>query len=195
MRGTAARLLAVVLVAVALAACDRGKARFNNVDITGANYAHDFRLKDPQGAVRSLADFRGKVVVVFFGFTQCPDVCPTTLADLAEIKKRLGADGNRLQVIFITLDPERDTPAVLAQYVKNFDPGFVALAGTPEETAATAKDFKVFFQKVPGKTPTSYTLDHTAGSFVFDPEGHLRLFVRHAGGIEPVLADIKALLG
>lgn len=195
MRAGFVRLLAVVWVAVALAACDSGKAGFNNVDITGANYAHDFRLKDPQGTARSLTDFRGKVVVVFFGYTQCPDVCPTTLADLAEIKKRLGPDGDKLQVVFITLDPERDTPSVLSQYVQNFDSSFVALAGTADETAATAKDFKIFYQKVPGKTSTSYTLDHTAGSFVFDADGRVRLFVRHAGGVEPVLADIKRLIG
>jgi protein SCO1/2 len=195
MRAALWRLLAAALVCASLVACDRGKAGFNNVDITGANYAHDFRLKDAQGRVRSLVDFRGKVVVVFFGFTQCPDVCPTTLADLAEIKKRLGPQGDQLQVVFITLDPERDTASVLAQYVQSFDPSFVALAGTLDETAATAKDFKIFYQKVPGKTPTSYTLDHTAGSFVFDRDGRVRLFVRHAGGVEPVLADIKRLLG
>lgn len=191
----AVRLLAAVLVALSLASCEQGKKGFNNVDITGASYAHDFRLKDPQGKVRSLADFRGKVVVVFFGFAQCPDVCPTTLADLAEIRKRLGKDGDQLQVIFITLDPERDTPHVLGPYVAAFDPSFIGLAGTREETIAVAKEFKIFFQKVPGKTPTSYTLDHTAGSFVFDRDGQVRLFVRHAGGVQPVLEDIQALLG
>jgi protein SCO1/2 len=191
----ALRLAAAIVVALALAGCDQGKKGFNSVDISGASYAHDFRLKDPHGNVRSLVDFRGKVVVVFFGFAQCPDVCPTTLADLAEIKKRLGKDGDQLQVIFITLDPERDTPQVLAPYVAAFDPSFIGLAGTPEETIAVAKEFKIFFQKVPGKTATSYTLDHTAGSFVFDRDGHVRLFVRHAGGVEPVLEDIKALLG
>jgi protein SCO1/2 len=191
----AMRLLAAMFVALSLVACGQGKKGFNNVDITGASYAHDFRLKDPQGNVRSLADFRGKVVVVFFGFAQCPDVCPTTLADLAEIRKRLGKDGEQLQVVFITLDPERDTPQVLAPYVAAFDPSFIGLAGTPEETIAVAKEFKIFFQKVPGKTATSYTLDHTAGSFVFDRDGQVRLFVRHAAGVEPILEDIKVLLG
>jgi len=190
---TLARLLAV-LFAMALAGCDANAPRFNNVDITGANYARDFRLTDFDGKPRSLADFRGKVVVVFFGYTQCPDVCPTTLTDMAEVKKRLGADGDKLQVIFVTLDPERDTPQVLKQYVPNFDPTFIALSGTRDETAATAKDFKVFYQKVPGRTETSYTLDHTAGSYVFDREGRLRLFLRHAGGTDPIVADLQKLL-
>jgi protein SCO1/2 len=188
-----ARLLLALLVAV-LAACQADAPRFNNVDITGANYARDFRLADFNGKMRSLSDFRGKLVVVFFGYTQCPDVCPTTLTDMAEVKKRLGPDGDKLQVIFITLDPDRDTNEVLAQYVPGFDPSFLALRGTREETAAIAKDFKVFYQKVPGKTETSYTLDHTAGSYVFDREGRVRLFLRHAGGVEPIVADLQKLL-
>jgi protein SCO1/2 len=193
----AARLLPALLAALiglGLGGCDASGPRFNNVDVTGANYAHDFRLRDSTGRTRTLADFRGKVVVVFFGFTQCPDVCPTTLTDMAEVKKRLGADGDKLQVIFVTLDPERDTPQVLAQYVPGFDASFVGLYGTLDETAAIAKDFKVFYQKVPGKTATSYTLDHTAGSYVFDRDGRLRLFLRHGGGIEPIVADLKTLL-
>lgn len=179
---------------LALAACDGSGPRFNNVDITGASYARDFRLADFNGRTRTLADFRGKLVVVFFGFTQCPDVCPTTLTDMAEVRKRLGSDGDKLQVIFVTLDPERDTPQVLAQYVPGFDPTFLGLAGTRDETAAVAREFKVFYQKVPGKTETSYTLDHTAGSYVFDREGRVRLFLRHAGGVEPIVADLKTLL-
>jgi protein SCO1 len=188
-----ARLLLALLIAV-LAACQADAPRFNNVDITGANYARDFRLADFNGKMRSLSDFRGKLVVVFFGYTQCPDVCPTTLTDMAEVKKRLGPDGDKLQVIFITLDPDRDTDQVLAQYVPGFDPSFLALRGSREETAAIAKDFKVFYQKVPGKTETSYTLDHTAGSYVFDREGRVRLFLRHAGGVEPIVADLQKLL-
>lgn len=188
-----ARLL-VLLIAAVLAACDSNAPHFNNVDITGANYARDLKLTDLNGKPRSLADFRGKVVVVFFGYTQCPDVCPTTLSDMAEVKKRLGADGDKLQVVFVTLDPDRDTPQVLAQYVPGFDPSFIALRGTRDETAAVAKDFKVFYQKVPGKTESSYTLDHTAGSYVFDREGRIRLFLRHAGAVEPIVADLKQLL-
>jgi protein SCO1 len=182
-------------VGLALAAgCDRGAEGFRNVDITGANYARDFVLTDHTGARRTLADYRGKIVVIFFGFTQCPDVCPSVMADMAEVKTRLGADGDRLQVIFITVDPERDTQSVLAQYVPGFDPSFVGLYGTPEQTAATAKEFKVFYQKVPGKTETSYTIDHTAGSYVIDQEGRVRLFLRHGGGVDPVVADLKKLL-
>ena len=186
--------LTLVLIAVILAACDPDAPRFNNVDITGASYAREFRLTDANGKPRSLADFRGRVVVVFFGYTQCPDVCPTTLSDMAEVKKRLGADGDKLQVIFVTLDPDRDTRQVLAQYVPAFDPTFIALSGTRDETAAVAKDFKVFYQKVPGKTETSYTLDHTAGSYVFDREGKVRLFLRHAGAVDPIVEDLRKLL-
>jgi len=179
-------------MAVQLAACS--PPAFKSVDITGANYAHDFSLESASGGQRSLADFRGKLVVVFFGFTQCPDVCPTTLADLAEVKKRLGAAGDQLQVVFITIDPERDTADVLRQYVAAFDPGFVALRGSAEQTAATAKEFKIFYQKVPGSTPTSYTMDHTAGGYVFDKQGRVRLFMRHATGIDDMTADLRRLL-
>ncbi len=170
------------------------KLSFQNVDVTGANFAQDFALNDHKGERRTLADFRGKVVTVFFGFTQCPDICPSTLADMAQVKQRLGTDGDRLQVLFVTLDPERDTRAVLAQYVPGFDPSFIGLYGSPQETAKTAKDFKVFVEKVPGKTPTSYTINHTAGSYVYDRQGRLRLFLKHGQGIEPVIADIKQLL-
>jgi protein SCO1/2 len=188
-----ARLIIFVLAAL-LVGCELGAERFNNVDITGASYARDFRLTDFNGRPRSLADFRGKVVVMFFGYTQCPDVCPTTMADMAEVKRRLGPDGGKVQVIFVTLDPDRDTPEVLSQYVPGFDPTFLGLRGTRDETAAIAKDFKVFYQKVPGKTETSYTIDHTAGSYVFDTEGRVRLFLRHAGAVDPIVADLRKLL-
>ncbi|MFN7570873.1 MAG: SCO family protein [Betaproteobacteria bacterium] len=191
---TVRRRLLAALAALPLVACERVAPKFNSVDITGADYARDFALTDVQGQRRTLAGFRGKVVVVFFGFAQCPDVCPGTLSQLAEIKRRLGADGDKLQAVFITVDPERDTPAVLAQYVPAFDPSFIGLYGTPEETAKVAKDFKVFYQKVAGKTPTSYTIDHTAGSYVFDKEGRVRLFVRHGQPLEATQADIKQLL-
>ena len=185
-----------LLVSVLLVAgCGGGAQKFNGVDITGANYARDFSLTDHSGAKRTLADYRGKVVAIFFGFTQCPDVCPTTLADMAQVKKQLGKDGDQLQVIFITVDPERDTQGVLARYVPGFDPSFVGLYGSPEQTAATAKEFKVFYQKVAGKTATSYSVDHSAGTYVIDREGRVRLFVRHAEGVEPIVADLKRLLG
>jgi len=180
--------------AAALAACAPAPPRFNAIDITGANYARDFALTDAAGRTRTLQEFRGHLVVVFFGFAQCPDVCPTTLADLAQARKALGADGERVQVIFITVDPERDTPAVLAQYMSAFDPSFIGLTGTAEQIRAAAREFKVFFQKVPGRTETSYTIDHTAGSYVFDRDGRIRLFVRHAAPVDSIVADLRKLL-
>ena len=188
---------AAVLGALALAGCDRAgnaPAGFKAIDITGAEYASDFDLPDANGQRRTLADFKGRVVVVFFGFTHCPDVCPTTLIELAEVKKALGPDGERVQGIFITVDPERDTPELLRPYVNNFDPSFVALRGTPEETAAIAKKFKVFFAKVPGKTEGNYTIDHTAASFVFDAKGKIRLYTRYGSGAEALKSDLRLLL-
>ncbi len=186
--------LAAALLALALAACGPDKPRFNSTDITGADYGAALQLADHTGKVRTLADFRGSAVVVFFGFTQCPDVCPTTLAEMKAVKTRLGEDGKRLQVLFVTVDPERDTQELLAGYVTAFDPSFVGLRGDLEATARVAKDFKVFYQKVPGKTPDSYAVDHTAGSYVFDPQGRLRLYLRHGQPADKIAADIKRLL-
>jgi len=183
--------------AVLLAGCDAGsgpKASFKAVDITGADYAKELNLTDADGQRRRLEDFKGKVTVVFFGFTQCPDVCPTTLLELAQVKKLLGADGQRVQGVFVTVDPERDTPELLKAYITNFGADFVALRGTPEETKAAAKSFKIFYNKVPGKTPTSYTIDHTAGSYVFDTQGRVRLFTRYGTGAEALASDLKILL-
>ena len=178
-----------------LAGCSREtKASFQGVDVTGAEYARDFTLPDASGQQRSLKDFAGKVVVVFFGYTQCPDVCPTSLQELAEVKKLLGADGERLQGIFVTLDPERDKPEMLKAYMESFDPSFVALRGTPEQTAAIAKDFKIFYKKVEGPTPESYTLDHSAGSYVYDPAGRLRVYERYGVGPQVLAADVRMLL-
>ncbi len=191
-------ILAAALVGVlALAGCDRAgtaPAGFKAIDITGADYAQGFDLPDANGQRRTLADFKGRVVVVFFGFTHCPDVCPTTMIELAEVKKALGPDGERVQGIFITVDPERDTPELLKAYVNNFDPGFVALRGTEDETKALAKQFKVFFAKVPGKTEGNYTLDHTAASFVFDAKGKVRLYTRYGSGAEALKSDLRLLL-
>ena len=180
---------------VFLSACDRGKPQFHSVDITGAEYAKDFKLTDFDGKPRTLADFKGKAVVLFFGFTQCPDVCPTTMTELAQVKKLLGADGDKVQGLFVSIDPERDTPAVLKEYMQNFDPSFLGLyAASPEALAALAKDFKVYYKKVDGPTPTSYTMDHTAASFVYDPEGRLRLYTRYGIGAQVLADDLKLLI-
>lgn len=190
----------LVCAFAALAGCGDGKPQFRNTDITGADYAKGFALTDHNGRKVTLADYKGKVVTVFFGFTQCPDVCPTALAEMREVVARLGAEGGKLQVLFITIDPERDTQALLAQYVPAFHPGFVGLYGDMTSTAAVAKDFKVFYQKVPGKAPGSYTMDHSAGTYVFDPQGRLRLFVRPAPAGDPGasldrwVSDIRLLL-
>jgi protein SCO1 len=191
-------LSAAVLACAAvsgLSGCDRAAApSFKGIDITGADYARALSLSDPDGKRRSLAEFKGRVVVVFFGFTQCPDVCPTTMVELATVKKQLGADGERVQGVFVTLDPERDTPELLKAYVDNFGAGFLALRGSLEETLAAAKHFKVFFAKVPGKTQGSYTIDHTAGSYVFDLQGRVRLFTRHGTGPDALAHDLRLLL-
>lgn len=168
--------------------------QFRGVDITGADYARDLPLTDHNGQARSIKDFAGKVVVVFFGFTQCPDVCPTAMAELAEVKKALGKDGDRLQGLFVTVDPERDTPEVLKAYMANFDPSFLALRGTPEQMAAVAKDFKIYYKKVEGKTPTSYSMDHSAGSYVYDTAGRLRIYNRYGSGAQALTEDVRALL-
>ncbi len=167
---------------------------FSAVDITGANYANALDLPDTEGQRRSLKDYAGKVVVVFFGYTHCPDVCPTTMAELAQAKQALGADGVKLQGVFITVDPERDTAALLKNYVTHFGSGFAALRGSTEETTATAKLFKVYFSKVPGSSPSHYTMDHTAGAYVFDTQGRIRLFTRFGTGVPALVADVRKLL-
>lgn len=186
----------VLLTTLALAACsaEKPKPAFKNIDITGAAYAKVLSLPDVDGKTRTLADFSGKVVTVFFGFAQCPDVCPSTLAEIADVRQKLGAAGAKVQPLFITVDPERDTAAVLKEYVRPFGNDVVALRGTLEQTQAAAREFKVFFGKVPGKTEGSYTIDHTAGSFVFDTKGQVRLFVRYGGGADALASDLKLLL-
>lgn len=179
---------------LALAACGESKPPFTAVDITGADYATDFALTDHNGVARTLADFKGKVVVVFFGFTQCPDVCPTSLAEMAETKRLLGADGERLQGLFISVDPERDTPEIMKQYMTNFDPAFLALHVELDDLPDLAKRFKIYYKKVPGSTPTSYTLDHSAGSYVYDTQGRLRLYHRYGTGAPALASDVKRLL-
>jgi len=181
-----------VAAGLVLAACQPAPPSFKGIDITGAPYGKDFNLPDADGKMRSLSEFKGKVVLVFFGFVQCPDVCPTTLGRAIEVRKLLGADGQKVQVVLITVDPERDTPEVLREYMKAYDPSFIALRGNAEQLAATAKEFKVFFQKVP--TQNSYTMDHTAVTYVFDPKGRVRLALRHEQSAADVAADLKALL-
>ncbi len=194
LRRQALRVLAATLVAGLLAACSPEALKFKSIDITGADYAKGFALADHNGAQRTLADFKGKVVVVFFGFTQCPDVCPTALADLAEVKRLLGPQGDKLQGLFVSVDPERDTPEVLKAYMTNFDPGFLALRPTAEQLPEVAKAFKIFYKKVEGPTPTSYTMEHSAGSYVFDPQGRVRLYTRQAVGAQGLGEDIALLL-
>jgi len=177
-----------------LASCSEKRPAFAAIDITGAEYARDFALTDHNGQPRTLKDFAGKAVVVFFGYTQCPDVCPTTMLELVEVKKLLGRDGERLQGLFITVDPERDTPEVLKSYMANFDPSFLALYTTPEKLEALAREYKVYFKKVAGPTPTSYSVDHSAGSYVYDPQGKVRLYTRYGSGAALLAADIKLLL-
>jgi protein SCO1/2 len=182
-----------------LAACDKLSApskpttAFNAVDITGADYAKALSLVDVDGRNRTLAEFKGKVVFVFFGFTQCPDVCPTTMAELVEVRRRLGGDASKLQALFVTIDPERDTGAVLKAYLQGMDASFIGLTGTLPQIQAAGREFKVFFQKVP-TTEGNYTMDHTAGAFLFDADGQVRLFVRYGLGIDALTADIKTLL-
>ncbi|HYT98023.1 MAG TPA: SCO family protein [Casimicrobiaceae bacterium] len=188
------RLVLAATFCFALASCTPQGAKFQSSDVTGSSFGHDFALRDPAGKERTLADFRGKAVVVFFGYTQCPDVCPTTLAALAEAMKKLGPDADRVQVVFITVDPERDTPDLLSKYVPAFDPRFVGLRGDAEQTARTAKEFKILYQKQPGASPGSYTMDHSAGTFIFDPQGRLRLYVGLAQGPDVFAHDIRVLL-
>lgn len=175
-------------------ACSEAKPQFKSIDLTGADYAQGFALADHNGQVRNLKDFAGKVVVVFFGFTQCPDVCPMSMAELAEVKKLLGPDGDKLQAVFISVDPERDTPELLKAYMGNFDPSFVALRPTLAQLPEVAKDFKVYYKKVEGKTPGSYTMDHSAGSYIFDAKGRIRLYYRYGSGAETLASDIRLLI-
>lgn len=197
-RREALRCLSLGAVSVAgisvLNACSDKKKAFSNIDVTDAPYARSFALKDHNGQLRQLSDFAGKVVVMFFGYTQCPDVCPTTMVELTEIKKALGKDGERLQAVFVTVDPARDTPQVLKAYMENFDPTFLALIPTPEELPAVAKEFKVYYGKVEGKTPTSYTMDHSAFSYIYDTKGKLRLFSNYGGDRKLLTSDIALLL-
>ena len=186
--------LALIASLSGLSACSDPRPAFKGVDITGADYAKELNLPDQNGQVRKLKDFSGKLVVVFFGYTQCPDVCPTTMQELAEVKRLLGPDGDKLQAVFVTVDPERDTAELLKAYVENFDASFVALRPPQEQLPAIAKEFKIYFKRVEGKTPTSYTMDHSAGSYIFDTQGRVRLFSRYGTGAQALADDFKLLL-
>ena len=189
-------LLATALVAV-LAGCGKPaapKLAFKNTDVTGLGYAREFALTDHTGHPRTLADYKGKLVLMFFGYTQCPDVCPTTMADMAQVMQAMGPQADQVQVLFVTVDPERDTQQLLAEYVPAFDKRFLGLRGDAAATAKVAKEFKIYYAKVPGKQPGSYSMDHTAGSYVFDKDGKVRLFVRHGQGPGPLVQDLKQLL-
>jgi protein SCO1/2 len=188
------RALVAALLALCIAACGPATPKFQGSDVTGVAFGRDFRLNDPTGKPRTLADFRGKVVVLFFGYTQCPDVCPTTLSELAATMQKLGPDAARVQVLFVTVDPERDTADLLSRYVPAFNPGFLGLYGDAAATAATAKEFKILYQKQPGSTPGAYSVDHSAGTYIFDPQGRLRVYESYGQGPDVFAHDIRALL-
>ena len=195
---TWARALFLCFLTAFFAACAPDKPQFRSIDLTGADYAKDFSkagaLADQYGKARTIKDFAGQVVVVFFGFTQCPDVCPASMVELAGIKKSLGADGSKLHAVFISVDPERDTPELLKAYMANFDPTFLALRPSLEQLPSIAKDFKIYYKKVDGKTPTSYSMDHSAGYYIYDTQGRLRLYNRYGSGAEGLTNDIRLLL-
>src|SRR5438105_362912 len=186
------RYWSIITFSVVLAACTAGGPKFKSTDITGVDYGKSLELADTRGRLRHLEDFRGKAVVVFFGFTHCPDVCPTTLADLARVMKTLGPDADRVQVLFVSVDPERDTPQDLDRYVHAFDPRFIALRGDPAATQRVAKEFKIYYEK--RKQGDTYTVDHSAQSYVIDPQGRLRLLVRHDRLVEDLPHDLPVIL-
>ena len=180
-------------LSLTLVGCDDGPA-FHGIDITGADYALAFDLIDHNGQRRQLSDFKGKAVTLFFGYTQCPDVCPTSLSELAQAKRLLGGDGDKMQGLFVTVDPERDTPEVMKAYMAAFDPSFLALYAPQGGLPELAKAFRIYYKKVDGPTPTSYTMDHSAGCYVYDPQGRLRLYHRYASGAQGLAEDIRWLL-
>jgi protein SCO1/2 len=188
------RHLLAAFAGILATACSESKPKFTGVDVTGADYGKDFNLPDADGKMRALGEFKGKLVALFFGYTQCPDACPTTLAELTEAKKLLGAQGDKLQVVFVTVDPARDTGPILKAYMGNFDPTFVALRPNPEQLAQVAKDFKVYYKKADGESAKDYTMDHTASTYVFDTQGRLRLYERYASGPQVLAGDFKKLL-
>ena len=198
MRMNRRALLGLAAAALALAGCDKlapgSRTPFNGVDITGSDLGPDFRLTDHNGKERTLADFKGKAVAMFFGYTHCPDVCPTTLSDMANALKALGPDGQRVQVLFVTVDPKRDTPELLKGYVPAFNPTFLGLYGDAAATAKVTKDFRIYAAERPGKTPESYTVDHSAQTLVFDAKGKLRLMLAYGTPGDKIASDLRILL-
>ncbi len=197
-----AALLGIAALALALgmfAALAMFKAdappKFAAVDITGVGWGKDFSLNDHAGRPRTLADFRGKAVAMFFGFAHCPDVCPTAMAQLAQAMKLLGEEAQRVQVIFVTVDPQRDTPAVLSQYVPAFHPSFLGLHGDAAAIERTAKEFKVYYRAQPPNEAGAYSVDHSGQILVFDPQGRLRLLVKPDLAPEAIARDLRVLLG
>jgi protein SCO1/2 len=192
------RWIAVLLFAasVVLGGCERGASgpSFRATDVTGAEFGRDIQLNDFNGQPRKLSDFRGKAVAVFFGYTHCPDVCPTTLAELASAIRKMGPEGEKVEVLFITADPERDTPEVLKQYVTSFNPRFLGLRGSPEETAQIAREFKVIIQKNASGGAGNYTVDHSSGTYLYDPQGRLRVYVSYGQGADVFAHDLTAVL-
>jgi protein SCO1/2 len=187
--------LAVMALCLVLVGCGESKKNFASIDITGAEFGKDFAFIDGDSKPVTLAQFKGQAVVLFFGYTQCPDVCPTTMTEVAEAKRLLGEKGDKVVGLFVTLDPERDTAQVLKNYTANFGPQIIgARVTSPEQLAAVTKDFRVYFKKVDGKSPGSYTLDHTAASFVYDPQGRLRLYTRYGMGAQSLAADLAQIL-
>lgn len=184
-----------LLPLAALSGCQAGKPAFNGLDISGAPYGQDFDLLDFKGQRRTLADFKGQVVLLFFGYTQCPDVCPTTMGEMALLRQQLGPDGQRLQVLFVSVDPARDTPEILRAYAGSFDPSFLALyTRRPEDLPQLARDFRIYYRQVPGKTADTYTVDHSSQSYVYDPQGRLRLSMAYGTPVDKVAQDVRRLL-
>ncbi len=188
------RLFVTALLAAVLAGCGPSEPAFRSIDVTGADYGRGFKLTDHNGQPRTLADYKGKLVTLFFGFTHGPDVCPTSLSTMKQALTLLGPDAAKVQVLFITVDPERDTAELLANYVPKFDPSFIGLRGDLAATAETAREYKIFYQKVAGAAEGQYTMDHSAGTYVHDAQGRLRLFIRHGETAENIAQDLKALL-
>ena len=190
----AARCFTLLLLVCGMVACDKPQDAFKATDVTGADFARDFKLTDHNGNERTLADFRGKAVVVFFGYLHCPDFCPTTLSQLAKAVQALGEDGKRVQVLFITVDPERDTREVLSRYVATFNSSFLGMSGSIEDIRHAAKEFRILFEKSPGSTTGEYSVDHSTGTYVFDPSGRLRLYVAYGTDADSIAHDLAILL-